>query len=163
MIFVNYEVCNGCGECVSVCSTGAMILQNNHAFIDQELCQGCEICVETCPQGTILVREPVPTGSRVIKVVSAAPAKIAAVPEQPHHTHLQNTVLPAIGSALLWTGKEVIPRLANLALDFLDRQLQSPETDRYNPNVKLRNRRTTHSKWNGRRRRQRQQRKGKFR
>lgn len=163
MIFVNNEVCNGCGECVSVCPTGAMILQNNHAFIDQELCQGCDVCVDTCPQGAILVRESTQIGSEVIKIPSAAPLEFIEVSEQPLLTSLQNTVLPAIGSALLWMGREVLPRLANVAIDYLDRQIRSPEIDTTNPNVQLRDQRPAHLKGNGRRRRQHQHRKGKFR
>lgn len=125
MVFVNTEMCNGCGECVSVCPNGAMILQNNRAFIDQELCKGCEICVDSCLQGAILTDERAPTGSEVIKIPSAAPKEIAAVPEQYHHTSLQNAILPTIGSALMWTGRELIPRLADLALRYMDRRIQS--------------------------------------
>jgi ferredoxin len=125
MVFVNTEFCNGCGDCVSVCPNGAMILQNNHAFIDQELCQGCEICVDSCLQGAILIGERAPIGSEVIKIPSVAPKEIATVPEQYHHTSLQNAILPTIGSALMWTARELIPRLADLALGYVDRRIQS--------------------------------------
>jgi ferredoxin len=128
MVYVNAEVCNGCGECVSVCPNGAMILEDNHAFIDQELCQECEVCVDSCPQGAILTGEPTPIEGEVIKVPSATPAEIVAMPEQPYHISLQNAILPTIGSALMWTGRELLPRVADLALEYLDRRVQSSQS-----------------------------------
>jgi ferredoxin len=162
MVIVNSTICNGCGECVAVCPNGAIILQHDLALIDQELCQGCEICRDACPQGAILVDENAQYGREVIQVPSVAPAEIAAVPEQSLHTPLQDAVLPAIGSTLLWTGREILPRLANLALDYLDQRIQSPGSGATNPNIQMRDRRTAHSEGNGRRRRQRQYRKRKF-
>ena len=127
MVFVNTEACNGCGECISICPSGAILLQNNHAFIDQELCQECESCVDSCPQGAILVGEPVPIGNKVIKIPSTTSEQIYPV-YQFQHTPLKNAFLPIIGSALLWTGRELVPRLADLALRYFDQRVQSPQS-----------------------------------
>ena len=158
MIFVNIDFCNGCGECVSVCPNSAMILKNNHAFIDQELCQECEACVDSCPQGAILVAESAPIDSEIINV-SAVPTEISIVSEQSHYSSIQNAVLPAIGSALMWTGREVIPRLANLAINYLEQRLQSSPSEFTQQNIKMRNWRPSGQRGKGRRRRQRQHRK----
>ena len=138
MVFVNTDICNGSGECISVCPNGAVILQNNHAFIDQELCQECEICVDSCPQGAIQRGEPAPAGSKGINIPTATPIEITAVPDESHHTLLRNEVLPAVGSALLWTGREIVPRLANLAIDYLDRRIQSTKPDLKDQNIQIR-------------------------
>ena len=159
MIFVNIDFCNGCGECVSVCPNSAMILKNNHAFIDQELCQECEACVDSCPQGAILVAESAPIDSEIIRVPAAVPAELSIVSEQPRYTSIQNAVLPAIGSALMWTGREVIPRLANLAINYLEQRLQSSPSEFTQQNIKMRNWRPSGQRGKGRRRRQRQRRK----
>jgi ferredoxin len=124
MVYVNTEVCNGCGDCVSVCPNDAMILQNNHAFIDQELCQGCAVCVDSCPQGAILTGEPDPVRKEVIKIPSTTPAERIAGLEQPSHTPLRNALLPTIGAVLMWTGRELVPRVADLTLGYLDRRIQ---------------------------------------
>ena len=155
MIFVNIDFCNGCGECVSVCPNGAMILKDNLAFIDQELCQECEVCVDSCPKGAILVAESAPIDSEIIRV----PAELPIVSEQPRYTSIQNAVLPAIGSALMWTGREVIPRLANLAINYLEQRLQSSPSEFTHQNIKRRNRRPSGQRGKGRRRRQHQRRK----
>jgi ferredoxin len=163
MVFINTDSCNGCVECVGVCPNGAIILQNHHAFIDQELCQDCEICVDSCPQGAILAGEPVPVGSQIIKIPATAPAEIVAVPKESSYAPLRNAVLPAIGSAILWTGREIVPRLANLAMDYLDRQLLSPKPDLNDQTIQMRNRRLSGQRSSmpgkGRRRRKRQHRK----
>jgi MinD superfamily P-loop ATPase len=57
MIYVNDPACNGCGECVDKCHSGALILQNNCAYIQQDLCQGCEACLEACSRGAIISGE----------------------------------------------------------------------------------------------------------
>jgi len=156
MVFIKSGICNGCGECISVCPNSALILQNNHAFIDQELCQECEVCVDYCPQGAILTGEPVPVKKDVIRIPSTAPVEIISVPEQPRQPRLQSAVLPAIGSALLWTGREIVPRLADLAIGYLDRRFQSPKTDLKDRTIQMRTRRSSGQRGKGRRRRQRQ-------
>jgi heterodisulfide reductase subunit A len=52
--FVDEEVCNGCGQCVSICAYGAIELnKNNIAEVNEALCKGCGACAVTCPSNAI--------------------------------------------------------------------------------------------------------------
>jgi len=158
MVFVITEICDGCEECIRVCPNDAIILQNNHAFINQDLCQECEICVDSCRQGAILTGVPDPAVSEIIKIPSSASDEIATMPEQFRHTLLQNPILPVIGPALLWTGRELVPRLAGLALGYLDRRIQSSQSTPIQKIERLRDRQIsmpTQGKARGRRRQRR--------
>ncbi len=51
-IRVNYEICNGCGECAKVC---------NRVFISPEgdkalMCDQCGACVPACPEKALSIR-----------------------------------------------------------------------------------------------------------
>jgi len=126
MVTINPDICNGCGDCVRECPNNAIFLQNNHAFIDQERCQECEICLDFCPRGAILTGEPALIRNEVIRIPSVAPVETHVEQQlQPRHTPLRDSILPALGAALLWTGRELVPRVADLALGYLDRRIQS--------------------------------------
>ena len=159
MIAINYEDCNGCGECVEICPTGAIILQNGKAALDESLCEGCQVCVDSCPQSAIVIREPIPVGGGVIRITEPAPSMV--VPEAPRGVSIREAALPAIGSILLWTGREIVPRLANLALDFLDRRIQSNDPGVNNQSITSRGGNPAVNK-RGRRIRQRQRRSGRY-
>ena len=45
--------CIGCGICVTTCTTGAIVLDNNVAYIDSEKCKLCRECEAMCPTGAI--------------------------------------------------------------------------------------------------------------
>ena len=50
---VNVEQCVGCGKCADhVCFVNAIHLQDGHAFITED-CRGCGNCVTVCPTGAI--------------------------------------------------------------------------------------------------------------
>lgn len=54
MPWVKQELCDGCSECVEVCSVGAISVQHNlKAHIDMEICIHCEKCYATCPQKAV--------------------------------------------------------------------------------------------------------------
>jgi len=127
MIYVDNVRCNGCGECVGVCRAGAIALLGDKAFIEDSLCDECEKCIDVCPQGAIIsveVIEPA-VSTQMVPVPTPAAAEIASAPPQPALPSLREWALPTIGSALLWTGREIVPRLASLALDLLDRRSKS--------------------------------------
>jgi ferredoxin len=55
---VDELLCNGCGECVSVCQFKALKV-DNILVIDTQRCVGCGTCVPVCPsEALILVRRP---------------------------------------------------------------------------------------------------------
>jgi len=51
--------CDGCGECVDVCPSGVIKIENGVAIVvdESEDCQGCESCMETCPKDNITIEE----------------------------------------------------------------------------------------------------------
>jgi Fe-S-cluster-containing hydrogenase component 2 len=124
MVYINDADCNGCGLCADVCPTGALMMQNNHAFIHQEFCEKCEICLDACPQGAILAGEYHPASREVIRIPAVLEPESNSLTELAARIPLREMVLPAIGSVLVWTGRELMPRLADLALGVLDRRIQ---------------------------------------
>lgn len=111
---------------MEVCPEGAITLTGNVATINQALCHGCEACVEACPEGAILSvtepakeKVPVPVArpeTEAIRVKTTPPAPVPAPAR----------VLPAVGAALAFAGRELIPRLGPYLLDLLDRRLSRP-------------------------------------
>jgi ferredoxin len=162
MILVNYEDCKGCGDCVDACPVSAIFLKNDTVFIDQELCEGCQACVDACPQGALVYAAVQPEPKSVVMIPEPAGVEIIPVRDQSSSASLRGLAFPALSSVLLWTGREIVPRLADFALGYLDRLLQSPEPDLSNQNIEMRGRRSLSQRGKGRRRRQRQYRKGKF-
>ncbi|MBK8026383.1 MAG: 4Fe-4S binding protein [Chloroflexi bacterium] len=46
--------CNGCGDCVAQCPTGALGLQNGKAvLVELSKCTYCATCESVCPVGAI--------------------------------------------------------------------------------------------------------------
>lgn len=72
-LYIDPQVCNGCGKCVEVCPKKAIVGGNEMIhIIDTGLCNKCGACIDVCPKdaikkaGTILPKlpsEPVPVGS----------------------------------------------------------------------------------------------------
>lgn len=129
MMYVDRTMCDGCGACLDICPEGAISMQDDRAFIAVDLCAGCAVCQSICPQDAIMpveVIEPAVAGQTTLVPVPQ-PGEIVTVQPHPAKPSLRESVLPAIGSALLWTGREIIPRLASLALNSLDRNNQMAE------------------------------------
>lgn len=59
--------CLGCGDCVSACQFGAMMINPRTGIveIDAEKCVGCGACVKMCPRHLIELRNKGPRGMRV--------------------------------------------------------------------------------------------------
>lgn len=121
MISVNSEICNGCGACVEVCPTNALSLHRNLAFIDHDLCQGCFVCLDACPQGAILAEESILVKRDVDDLIPVNTTQIAAMPDLSYSLSWRDGLV----STLVWTSREIVPRLANLAVNYLERRVQS--------------------------------------
>jgi len=59
--------CLGCGDCVSVCSFGALQMdaQTGLPVVDQDKCTSCGKCVKACPKGIIELRYKGPRSMRI--------------------------------------------------------------------------------------------------
>ena len=50
---VELEKCEGCGDCVEACATGAIVMENDKAVIKNDDCCECSACVDGCQQRAI--------------------------------------------------------------------------------------------------------------
>jgi len=128
MIYVDGEKCAGCGVCEDVCPVEAVRVSDGVARIDQDRCNECEACVEACPNEAILVVIE-PAEEKAISLrEQPAPEVALAEPHRPP-APLRSQVVPVVGAALAFLGREVAPRLAMVLMDALDRRLsQQPNT-----------------------------------
>ena len=122
MITIRADRCDGCGACLEVCSHGALFLIEGKAVVDEALCQECKVCISACPLEAILVVEQLPT-AQPTRVPAIRPEPEVVVVERPQATvPLRARMLPVVGAALSWAGRELVPRLAYYLLDELDRR-----------------------------------------
>jgi Pyruvate/2-oxoacid:ferredoxin oxidoreductase delta subunit len=143
VIYVDQVLCVGCGTCINECPTGAISLSDGEALVDSALCDGCgsfdeiydRVCVEICPNEALSwVAEPMPESATEASSLVVVGPSVKVIPAQtrvpvPWH----RAVLPAVGGALTWVGREVVPRLAPLALDVLDGVLDRRHSIRRRP------------------------------
>ncbi len=116
MIYVDEERCTGCGTCVDVCPVSAIRLLEGVASIDQEKCIECEACLSTCPETAILaVSEGVPTERETVTLARTDSQPLAEVPKAAK-------VVPWVGAALAFVGREILPRLATHFVNSLARR-----------------------------------------
>ena len=72
MIDIDHILCDGCGACVDICPTDAILLSAGKASIKQAFCKECQVCVNTCPKGAIqAVKEIHITENKTAKPYSA--------------------------------------------------------------------------------------------
>ena len=151
MIHINQDRCIGCGDCVQACQFGAITLHDGKAVIDQTQCRGCAICMRACLQDAIAeVAEPSETAAQIVDITPTQGASSLLT------THRAPQRRPWFGPAVLFVGREIVPRLATALLDAWDRRSQqaiAPSAQTYTSPL-LQSRKTSHSR-GGRRGRQR--------
>lgn len=58
IITINEELCDGCGNCVSACSEGALQILNGKAkLVKENFCDGFGDCIGECPTGALKIEE----------------------------------------------------------------------------------------------------------
>ena len=123
MIKINTELCNGCGECVEICPTGAIYLVAGKATVELTLCRDCEACIAACPTEAISLVTPKELVVEPVRVPAPRPEPgVIQVKAKSVPAPFRASVLPAVGGALAWAGREIVPRLAEYLLYDLDRR-----------------------------------------
>jgi len=148
MIRLIEERCIGCGTCTTVCPTGAISVRHGKARVDEGLCTHCEACVAACPHQALAGRvslapvaadpgklrprngaqDRVPSTVRTAETRPGQPGHRASPPPSPGGprpaTPRQQPgtpkLIPALGAALGFAVRELVPRLAPYLLDLLD-------------------------------------------
>jgi NAD-dependent dihydropyrimidine dehydrogenase PreA subunit len=122
MIYVDSEKCAGCGVCEDVCPLEAIRVSDGVARIDQDRCNECEACVEACPNKAILVVIE-PAEEKALSLREQPSPEVALAERRQAPAPLRTKVVPVVGAALAFLGREVAPRLATYLVDVLDRRL----------------------------------------
>ena len=121
MLYVDEKRCSGCGKCVEVCPAGAIAISQGTAIVDQERCTQCAACFHACPEQAIL------SVSEHSLVPEHSLAGADALSPAPRAQSIAARAAPALVAALVFIGREVVPRAANSLLDALERRMaQSP-------------------------------------
>ena len=129
MIKINTERCNGCGECVEVCPTGAVYLVEGKATVEQTLCRDCEACIAACPTEAISLVTPKEAVVEPVRVPAPRPEpQVIQVKTQSAPAPFRASLLPVVGGALAWGWREIVPRLAEYLLYDLDRRVARRQT-----------------------------------
>lgn len=108
MMYVDVERCDGCGLCLDSCPPRAIGLDAGRALIDESLCTGCHACLPVCPAGAIIAAELVESDALT---PYRAPGEVSLV------RSLGGLARPALTAALCWTGRQLLPLVAELAAD----------------------------------------------
>lgn len=128
MITIRAERCDGCGACLEVCPDGALYLIEGKAVVDEALCRECEACVAACPTEAIIIVEQVTAPARARVPMIRPEPNVVLAESQPAPVPLRVKVLPVVGAALSWAGRELVPRLAYYLLDGLDSRVTRKPT-----------------------------------
>jgi Fe-S-cluster-containing hydrogenase component 2 len=58
IITIDEELCDGCGNCVTGCSEGALqIVDGKAKLVKEQFCDGFGDCIGTCPTGALVIEE----------------------------------------------------------------------------------------------------------
>lgn len=47
-----WNLCTSCGECIKICPSGALKMQDGTVIYNKNICRGCDMCIKTCPNNS---------------------------------------------------------------------------------------------------------------
>jgi electron transfer flavoprotein alpha subunit len=77
VVQIDESLCVGCGQCITVCESGALDMAEGIAVVDDSLCTCCGECVPVCPQEALALPEGVEPQARA---AAPAPTEAAEIP-----------------------------------------------------------------------------------
>jgi len=130
-IFINKELCDGCGECVEICPSEAIFMVDGKVRIDELLCTSCETCISLCPKKAIQ-KMSIPEPIVHISTTSRLPAQDLRVSEPMISAVVASDPKPVsfidkLGVALFALGREVLPYIGDGLTTILENRIASPK------------------------------------
>jgi len=119
-VYVDSNLCQGCGVCEEICRQNAIHLYNGKAFIDQTLCTECLQCIEVCPTGALRSHQSENSTLQIAKEEQPEFSPSISIQER------QTDQLSAGGVIALMLGQVILPRIANWMDIFSQRWLTVP-------------------------------------
>ncbi len=106
IITIDEDICNGCGNCVTGCSEGAIaVIEGKAKLVKEEYCDGFGDCIGNCPLGAITIEEKESasfneTATKEYLFESQGEAAVKKMEEamKRHSVHEHNTSIPAAHS-----------------------------------------------------------------
>lgn len=124
MIYIDRDRCTGCGRCVEVCPADVIRIVAGKAMGSPDECRECEACMDVCPEGAIMsVREPVSEDQAVAVRPRTAQPQVH-VDAQTVTARGSARLLPWLGAAAAFVGREVVPRVLDVLLDAWDGRVE---------------------------------------
>jgi ferredoxin len=119
-VFIDQEICAGCGACTDICPEQAIQLIAARASVDQEKCTGCGQCVEECPSGAIsLTPETLVPAPQVYPTTREEPVQGEVIVPTTQPVSLKKTALSILIDRLL-------PGIADILISTLKQRMLTP-------------------------------------
>ena len=115
-IYIDPNLCTGCGVCVNACPKQALSLFASKAVVNINLCDSCKLCKSVCPEGAI---------SFIPDYVAVVEKDSSFMTDTDHDKSIaeeKSPMIGLIGSFLTFVTQRLTPIVMDSILDRLDHQ-----------------------------------------